>query len=83
MNGLPITLLLERRQGKTTLLLGLAEYFKQHGKTVQVLAPSMRTLEQFKPFISPPSANGKYDVCLVDDAEYCTVMYNCPVFDQL
>ena len=66
-----VTLFIDRRQGKTTLLLRLAAYFKQHGKTIQVFTPGIRTIEQFQSFISPPCASGTYDVCFIDDVEYC------------
>jgi hypothetical protein len=64
-----VTLFLDRRQGKTTLLLKLAAHFKQHGKTIRILTLSKRTLERFQMFISPKQKS--YDVCLIDDVDFC------------
>lgn len=63
-----VTLLLDRRQRKTTLLLRLAAYFKQHGKTICILTLSKRTLERFQMFISYEQKS--YDVCLIDEADF-------------
>lgn len=63
-----VTLLYPRRTGKTTLLLRLAAYFKQHGKTIRILTLSKRTLERFQLFISLEQKS--YDVCLIDEADF-------------
>ena len=61
-------LVMPRRFGKTHLLLRLQKYFIEQGKSVNVYAPSQRTLKAYE-------ANGyiqheKPDVILIDDFEH-------------
>lgn len=60
-------LFLNRRYGKTRILLYLAQYYNQLGQSVHVVTTCARTMEQFLPF---HTQNGPFDICLIDDIEH-------------